>query len=221
MIEETTHGKRHEGNASNSSMRLIRVVDDDAGLREALAFVLEGEGYVIRAYESAEDFLAEDDLRVPGALILDVKMTGMTGLKLQETLRLRGATLPIIFLSAHGTIEMAVDVMQKGAVTFLSKPVGTDKLLEALDRALAAAPVFGEEKVPLQRGRLPVSLPAREREVVRLVAAGLTNRAIAERLGLAKRTVEFFRAGAMRKLDCRNAEALLKRAAALGILEDD
>ena len=200
---------------------LIRIVDDDEELARSYALLLETAGWECRVWTDGTRFPEEERFERPGCVILDMRMPGMNGLEVQKALAERGSVLPILFLSAHGTIEMAVDVMQKGAVTFLSKPVGTDKLLEALDRALAAAPVFGEEKVPLQRGRSPVSLTAREREVVRLVAAGLTNRAIAERLGLAKRTVEFFRAGAMRKLDCRNAEALLERAAALGILDAD
>ena len=193
---------------------LIRIVDDDEGLREAIAFVLEGEGFKVQSFSSAESFLESDDPRVPGAVILDVKMTGMSGLKLQERLRACGNGIPLIFLSAHGTIDMAVDVMQKGAVTFLAKPVGTEKLLDALDRALAESPVFGN--VPGDAA----ALSDREREVVRLVASGLTNRAIAERLGLAKRTIEFFRAGAMRKLGCRNAAALIERAKLLGISDE-
>ena len=197
--------------SARKDMILIRIVDDDEGLREAIAFVLEGEGFKVQSYSSAESFLESDDPRVPGAVILDVKMTGMSGLKLQERLAACGNALPVIFLSAHGTIEMAVDVMQKGAVTFLAKPVGTDRLLEALDRALSRSPVFGSAPDDA------VALSEREREVVRLVAAGLTNRAIAERLGLSKRTIEFFRAGAMRKLGCRNAEALIERARLLGL----
>ena len=200
--------------SARKDMILIRIVDDDAGLREAIAFVLEGEGFKVQSFSSAESFLESDDPRVTGAVILDVKMTGMSGLKLQERLRACGNGIPLIFLSAHGTIDMAVDVMQKGAVTFLAKPVGTEKLLDALDRALAESPVFGN--VPGDAA----ALSDREREVVRLVASGLTNRAIAERLGLAKRTIEFFRAGAMRKLGCRNAAALIERAKLLGISDE-
>ncbi len=200
--------------SARKDMILIRIVDDDEGLREAIAFVLEGEGFKVQSFSSAESFLESDDPRVPGAVILDVKMTGMSGLKLQERLRACGNGIPLIFLSAHGTIDMAVDVMQKGAVTFLAKPVGTEKLLDALDRALAESPVFGN--VPGDAA----ALSDREREVVRLVASGLTNRAIAERLGLAKRTIEFFRAGAMRKLGCRNAAALIERAKLLGISDE-
>ncbi len=200
--------------SARKDMILIRIVDDDEGLREAIAFVLEGEGFKVQSFSSAESFLESDDPRVPGAVILDVKMTGMSGLKLQERLRACGNGIPLIFLSAHGTIDMAVDVMQKGAVTFLAKPVGTEKLLDALDRSLAESPVFGN--VPGDAA----ALSDREREVVRLVASGLTNRAIAERLGLAKRTIEFFRAGAMRKLGCRNAAALIERAKLLGISDE-
>ena len=184
------------------ALQRIRIVDDDESLREAIAFVLEGEGYAVVEYESAEDFLARDDLRTPGCLLLDVKMPGISGLGLFERLREAGVTLPVIFLSAHGDIDMAVDVMQKGAVSFLPKPVNSEKLLAAIERTREAPP-----SEPML-----ATLSERERQVVSLVVSGLTNREVAERLGLSKRTVEFFRAGAMRKLGCHNLDDLRRVA---------
>ena len=184
------------------SLQRIRIVDDDESLREAIAFVLEGEGYAVVEYESAEDFLARDDLRTPGCLLLDVKMPGISGLGLFERLREAGVTLPVIFLSAHGDIDIAVDVMQKGAVSFLPKPVSSEKLLAAIERT--------RETAPSEPIHTPLS--ERERQVVSLVVSGLTNREVAERLGLSKRTVEFFRAGAMRKLGCHNLDDLRRVA---------
>ncbi len=196
-------------------MPLIRIVDDDAGLRAALRFLLRGEGYAVEEYESAEAFLASDDGKTPGCVLLDVKMSGMSGLALQDWLRRTGIALPIIFLSAHGSIDMAVDAMTKGAVSFLPKPVSTDRLLQAIERSLHAVPAavngLPDEKPVFGEAPAASALTAREEQVVRLVAAGKSNREIAEALGIAKRTVEFFRAGAMRKLAASNAAELKER----------
>lgn len=108
---------------------LIRIVDDDEALIDAIRYVVEGEGYLTAAYPSAEAFLQCDDPRAPGCLLLDVRMGGMSGPQLFEELRHTGHTIPIIFLSAHGSIDLAVDLMQKGAVSFLPKPVGSERLL--------------------------------------------------------------------------------------------
>lgn len=186
---------------------LIRIVDDDEALCEAIGFVLEGEGYEIAAYPSAEKFLAEDDITRPGVLLLDVKMKGMTGPQLQEVLVRSGQTLPIVFLSAHGSIDLAVDVMQKGAVSFLPKPIGSEKLLSTVEMALKKSPAYGVAAVEAPQE----ALSEREEQVVRLVLSGLTNREIAERLAVSKRTVEFFRANAMRKLGAHNAQELRHR----------
>lgn len=193
---------------------LIRIVDDDEALTDAIRFVLEGEGFRTAAYPSAEAFLAQDDPHAPGCLLLDVRMDGLSGPQLYERLRSGGRTLPVIFLSAHGSIDLAVDLMQKGAVSFLPKPVGSEKLLAAVERALEASPAA----VPNAAASQPESLSARERQVAQLVAEDLTNREIAERLGVSKRTVEFFRANAMRKLGLHLASELkaLVRSGGLG-----
>ncbi len=196
----------------NRTEFLVRVVDDDEAMRDAMRFLLEGEGFRVRTFESAEAFIAGDSAKTPGCLLLDVKMTGMSGLELQEYLAENQSPLPVVFLSAHGSIDMAVDVLHRGAVSFLSKPVDTRRLLAALDMALAAvppSPVFGKEEAR------PPELSDRERQIVRFVGRGLTNRAIAEALGISKRTVEFHRASAMRKLGARNASELLEKFAVL------
>ena len=144
---------------TKSEEPLIRIVDDDEALCEAISFVLEGEGYETAVYQSAESYLEKDDPSRYGALLLDVKMGGMSGPELQEALIRAGQKIPIIFLSAHGSIDLA----------------------------------------------------DREEQVVRLVCEGLTNRQIAERLGVSKRTIEFFRANAMRKLGAHNAKELQHR----------
>ena len=122
---------------------LIRIVDDDEALSEAISFVLEGEGYKTAVFPSAESYLEKDDPSQPGVLLLDVKMAGMSGPELQEALISAGQKIPIIFLSAHGSIDLAVDLMQKGAVSFIPKPVGSEKLIATVEHALKDAPAFG------------------------------------------------------------------------------
>ena len=128
---------------TKSEEPLIRIVDDDEALCEAISFVLEGEGYETAVYQSAESYLEKDDPSRYGVLLLDVKMGGMSGPELQEALIRAGQKIPIIFLSAHGSIDLAVDLMQKGAVSFIPKPVGSEKLLATIEHALKDAPVFG------------------------------------------------------------------------------
>lgn len=190
---------------------LIRIVDDDEALCDAMSFLLEGEGYETIVYPSAEAFLEAGDVTTPGCLLLDVKMTGMTGPQLQERLLAHGSTLPIVFLSAHGSIDLAVDVMQKGAVSFLPKPVGAERLLEAVRRA-EENPGYGHtSRHRPQSPEIAPQLSDRERQVVALVGQNLTSRQIAERIGVSRRTVEFFRSNAMRKLGVRSAAELKEK----------
>lgn len=198
---------------------LIRIVDDDEALCDAMSFLLEGEGYETVVYSSAEAFLKAGDVTSWGCLLLDVKMTGMTGPQLQERLLAHGSTLPIVFLSAHGSIDLAVDVMQKGAVSFLPKPVGAERLLEAVRRA-EDNPVYGH--TAQRRSPVPEAAPQlsdRERQVVALVGQNLTSRQIAERIGVSRRTVEFFRSNAMRKLGVRSAAELKEKIASWTFLD--
>ena len=200
---------------------VIRIVDDDPHMHDALQFVLESEGYSVRHFFSAEDFLAGDFLRDPGCAVLDVRMGKMSGLVLQRVLKERGVDLPVIFLSAHGDIEMAVDAIESGAVTFLTKPVRADKLLAAIEKSLARHDA-AEEKASHDREAREAftALSDREREVALLAGQSLTNRQIAERLELAVRTVEFHRAGAMRKLGTHSARELKEKLAAAGALQE-
>lgn len=207
---------------------IIRIVDDDPNIHDALAYVLENEGFIVRHYESAESFLINDRPEDPGCAILDVRMGEMSGIVLQKL----GSKLPCIFLSAHGDVDMAVDAIEAGAVTFLSKPVRTEKLLAAIERALTIAQSLASgdpgqtlDGTPASETALTdeaarqaalteaartafLSLSDRERQAALLAVSGLTNRQIAERLEIAVRTVEFHRAGSMRKLGCHSAAEL-------------
>lgn len=216
---------------------IIRIVDDDPNIHDALAYVLENEGFIVRHYESAESFLINDRPEDPGCAILDVRMGEMSGIVLHDRMKKLGSKLPCIFLSAHGDVDMAVDAIEAGAVTFLSKPVRTEKLLAAIERALTIAQSLASGETEQTLDSTPasedssadeaahqaalteaartafLSLSDRERQTALLVVSGLTNRQIAERLEIAVRTVEFHRAGSMRKLGCHSAAELKAKLA--------
>ena len=186
---------------------LVRIVDDEPGIRRALAVLLEAEGYEVACFPSAESFLSEDVLSKPGCLILDIRMPGMSGPELQQELVNRSSALPIIFLTAFADVDTAVNSMKLGAVDFLQKPVDEEKLLTAVARALRNS-TSGEEKKLAELQERLATLTPREREIVRLASLGLLNSAIAERLGIGLRTVKFHRAGAYRKLGIHTAAEL-------------
>ena len=170
---------------------LIRIVDDDDVLRSSLAFMLQAAGWKTQTYADAVSFLRQDALSVPGCLILDVRMPGMSGLELQLELNRRACLLPIIFLTAHGEMDMAVFAMKKGAVDFISKPVDPEKLIDAVSSALAKQQFRRAGlKTPADIVARYASLTSREREVCQELAHGKTNRETARTLHISERTVE-------------------------------
>lgn len=175
--------------ANTQSQAIVRVVDDDPDVRRSWQFVIEGEGWNVLTYASALEFLEKDSPFTPGCLVLDVRMPGMSGIELQHEMKLRGDTLPIIFISAHGDIDMAVKTMKDGADDFLSKPVTPERLLDALEQARAA----------FRR------LSAREQEVATGVARGLLNKQIAYELNISEKTVIAHRSSLCKKLGARTA----------------
>ena len=158
---------------SRKARAVIRIVDDDAGVRESYKFLVESEGWLARTYPSAEAFLELDDPTVPGCGIFDVRMTGITGMELHERLLELSNRLPVIFVSAHGDIEMAVKAMRRGAIDFLTKPVVDEKLLSSIDMAVTKS--FEELKasevggVVLERCE---ALSPRERQVAQFTSIG-------------------------------------------------
>lgn len=191
---------------------LVRIVDDDPDIRNSLAFMLDCAGWKSTSYASANDFLTRDILSVPGCAILDVRMPGMTGIDLQHEMIRRKNLLPVIFLTGHGDIDMAVEAIQEGAVHFLQKPVNRDRLLPAIAKACARSLDASDRVVPdieVARQRLML-LSGRELEILRLGATGLSSKAIGERLGISGRTVETHRYAAYKKLRVHAAEEALK-----------
>jgi FixJ family two-component response regulator len=189
---------------------VISVVDDDAGARSSLRLLLKSLGLAATAYDCAASFLAAYDPAQPGCLLLDIRMPGMSGLELQQVLNQRGITAPIVFLTGHGDVPMAVEAMQHGAFDFLQKPFRDQDLLDRVQRALAKdrairAELRGQESI---RGRLD-SLTAREHDVLELVATGAPNKVIAHKLGISQRTVEIHRARVMEKMSADSLAALV------------
>ena len=185
---------------------LIRIVDDDGGVRESYKFLIESEGWRVKTYPSAEAFLEEDDPTVPGCGVFDVRMTGITGMELHQKLIELANRLPVIFVSAHGDIEMAVKAMRRGAVDFLTKPVVDEKLLSSIDRAVArSCEEAAEAETVRELAGLWQALSPRECQVAQLAAEGLTTKAVSDVLGIAERTAQVHVAHVCSKLGVENA----------------
>lgn len=178
---------------------LIRVIDDDDAMRNSWAFLIEGEGWDVKTYADAITFLSSNDYIRPGCLLLDVRMPHMSGLELQLKLREAGCDLPIIFISGHGAID------------FLQKPVDDQRLLKTIENAVShnLAQRRGKREVTDFRNRLE-SLTQREREVIRMVAQGYSNKEVAREYGISEKTVQVHRGSAYRKLDLHNAAEIAR-----------
>ena len=188
---------------------LVRIVDDDPDQLASLELMLSAEGWDVACYERASDFFAEDTPSRPGCLILDVRMPEISGLEMQEELNRREYPLPILFLTGHGDVDMAVHTLKKGAKDFLLKPVDAPRLLTSV--ATIVQEDCDQRAMPLDSAawkRKFRELTEREQEIVRYVASGLLNRQIAERLGISERTVHAHRLSAYRKLNVHNVADL-------------
>jgi two-component system response regulator DctR len=186
---------------------VVHLVDDEAAVRDALGFLFHSHGLVARGYASGPELLAAlQEGQLLGCIVLDVRMEPMSGLQLHDELVARGVTLPVLFLSGHGDIPMAVDALKKGAFDFVEKPFSDDALVERVRRALQleALQRLARGDDAHQAARL-ASLTEREREVMLRVAAGKLNKVIADELAIAVRTVEVHRARVYAKLGVRSA----------------
>lgn len=184
---------------------LIRIVDDDASVRDALVYMLEQEGFDTVAYASAEEFLVNDMPSRPGVVVLDVHMPGMSGTRLQDEMIERRIDTPIIFLTGHGDVDMAVKALRKGAYHFLQKPVDTDELVRTIRECLEKT----RRGLTAEEAREAIGLlTPRERQIAKLLLQGVPNHGIAERLNLSVRTVENHRTSLYRKLRVNSLEEL-------------
>jgi FixJ family two-component response regulator len=197
---------------------VVFVVDDDASMRGALENLLASVGLEARAFASPQEFLQAKRPDVPSCLVLDVRLPGRSGLAFQEDLIRAGISVPVIFITGHGDIPMSVRAMKAGAVEFLTKPFADQQLLDAIHAALERDRALRRdaELVAELRTRY-ADLTAREREVMKLVAAGRVNKQIAGDLGISEVTVKVHRGQVMRKMRTRSLADLVRMADRLGL----
>ena len=192
--------------------KTVFVVDDDTAVRQGLRFMLRAAGYGVEAFPSAHAFLENYDPRQGGGcLLLDVRMPQMTGLELQQQLNVRGWRIPVIFITGHGTVPLAIAAMKAGAFDFIEKPLRETPLLESIERALHWNDRAYEER--LERAALEsraALLTPRERDVFELIATGEPNKVIARHLGISFRTVELHRAHIIEKMKARSLSDLIR-----------
>ena len=192
---------------------LVHLVDDDGAIRRSVGFMLKTSGYQVRSYESGVELLKSPSELGQGCILLDIRMPGMDGLEVQEALKNKGVTLPVIIMTGHGDVTLAVKAMKAGAIDFIEKPFEKAALLGAIEQGTkrvrdveAGRDLAKEATVRLQ------ALTPREREVIDGLAKGLPNKTIAYDLGISSRTVEIHRANLMTKLGVRSLSEALRIA---------
>lgn len=200
-----------------SEKPIIHVIDDDDAARDSLRFFLEAAGEEVRTYENAAEFLGKIDAVGNGCVITDVRMPGMTGIELLRTLKARSFPLPVIVITGHGDIPLAVEAMRDGAADFLEKPYDDEALLSSIKRSIAAAksaPAADDGNAEIRR-RI-AELSGRESEVMAGLVAGKSNKMIAIELDISPRTVEIYRANVMSKMGADSLPSLVRMAITAG-----
>jgi FixJ family two-component response regulator len=197
---------------------VVYVVDDDPSVRKALERLLRSAGHDARTFASASEFLDFSGPDVPGCLILDIKMPGLTGLELQDRLAEKGMSFPVIFITGHGTVPASVRAFKAGAIDFLQKPFSDGELLDAVCRGIEKHRRLrqAQQEMKTLRARLDTLTP-REREVFGLVASGLLNKQVAFELGITEKTIKVHRARVMEKMDAQSLADLVRFAEKLNI----
>jgi two-component system response regulator FixJ len=197
----------------NNNLPTVFVVDDDDAVRKSLRFLFKSLGLTADCQATAQEFLAHYRPEQPGCLVLDVRMPGMSGLELQQELNVRGAMLPVIFITGHGDIPMAVEAMQHGAFDFLQKPFRDQDLIDRVQKALEKDSENRKAHRDVEQLRRQFAeLTPREHEVLQLLMAGKSNKVMAADLGLSQRTVEIHRARVMEKTGAHSVAQLVRMA---------
>jgi len=198
---------------SDEALRLVHLVDDDDAIRRSVGFMLKTSGFNVRAYESGTEFLKSASSLEAGCILLDIRMPGMDGLEVHEALKDKGVTLPVIIMTGHGDVTLAVQAMKAGAIDFIEKPFEKAVLLSAIDQAIDRLKhsAANRERAEQAAVRLQVLTP-RERDVLEGLAKGLPNKTIAYDLGISPRTVEIHRANLMTKLEVKSLSEALRIA---------
>lgn len=196
-------------NSQYKEKAVIRIVDDDEGFGDAIRFMLKTDGWLVSYYSETGTFLKKDDPDVPGCIILDYQMPLVNGLEFQYILAHKGYRQPIIFLTAHADVDMAISAFRSGAADILKKPVSSEILLEAVERAVESDFAFRQKDFRIVRYQeFYDALTQREKQILNSVNAGLMNYQIAQRLGLSERTVETHRANAYKKVGVKDLQQL-------------
>jgi FixJ family two-component response regulator len=194
-----------------SELEHVYIVDDDEAVRDSIGMLLETVDIPYIAYPDAQTFLAEADLNLVNCLVLDIRMPGMSGLELQDKLSTMSVAVPIVFITGHGDIPMAVEAMRKGAVDFLRKPFRDQELLDRIQEALSLDADHRDQAADIESLQARVTeLTPREQEVFKRVATGQANKVIAIELGISERTVEIHRSNVMQKTSSRSLADLVR-----------
>ena len=204
---------------SNEELRLVHLVDDDEAIRRSVGFMLKTSGFHVRAYESGVELMKSAPHLEPGCILLDIRMPGMDGLEVQKALKEKGVTLPVIIMTGHGDVSLAVQAMKAGAIDFIEKPFEKALVLSAIERGVErlTRSAANRDRADDAAVRLQALTP-REREVLDGLVKGLPNKTIAYDLNISPRTVEIHRANLMGKLGVRSLSEALRLAFAV---EDD
>lgn len=198
---------------SEEELRLVHLVDDDEAIRRSAGFMLKTSGFQVRTYESGIELLKAAANLEPGCILLDIRMPGMDGLEVQQALKDKGVTLPVIIMTGHGDVALAVQAMKGGAIDFIEKPFEKSVLMGAIDQGLAQLRRAAADRTSADDAAVRLQkLTAREREVLDGLARGLPNKTIAYDLGISPRTVEIHRANLMTKLEVRSLSEALRLA---------
>ncbi|MBF0571546.1 MAG: response regulator transcription factor [Candidatus Omnitrophica bacterium] len=202
----------------NNHGQIIYIVDDDASVCKALKLLLEQHGFKVETFPCAADFLSFKHPKVPSCLVSDIRMPGISGLALQETMALQQVNVPIVFITGHGNIPMSVKAVQAGAIDFLPKPFTEKKLLNAIERAIAKNKIQNKQQAEINKIKQHIkTLSPRELEVFRLVALGMLNKQIASKRGNALQTIKVHRGRVMQKMQAKTVTELIHFAQKAGI----
>jgi two-component system response regulator FixJ len=197
---------------------VIHVVDDDPAMRDSLAFLLDVNGFAPKAYESANAFLSGAAIELPTCVVSDIRMPGLSGIELVRELKARGAACPVILITGHGDVALAVEAMKAGAVDFIEKPFDDQALIGAIRAALVAHSASqGDNSTKKEAQARLAELSPRERDVLQGLVAGKINKVIAHELSISPRTVEVYRANLMAKTGARSMSELMRIALAAGL----
>ncbi len=196
----------------------VFVVDDDPAIRKALSWLVESVGLNVETYASAPEFIEKFDPSRAGCLVLDVRMPGVSGLELQAEIAAKNKDLPVIMITGHGDVSMAVGAMKAGVYDFIEKPFNDQRLLDRIQQAIGQNSEARQREAKLAEIRQKMgNLTPREREVLRMLISGLRNREIAEELGVSQKTVEVHRANVMSKLEADRLANLVHHAMLVGV----